>query len=113
MSTATTTGIGKRTSTRRLRRVAVRFGIEGPDHLGYTRNVSAGGMLVLTPRPFAPGTCLQVAFQFGPDCVVRWASVRWARRSTPGLESVLPSAMGLRLYDGGAEWTALCGSPSS
>lgn len=66
-------------SRRARRRVEVRFGPEGPDYLGYSRNLSRTGMMIGTLKVFAPGTVLELKLTLGEQIVSCRAEVVWAR----------------------------------
>lgn len=68
--------------------------------VGYTKNVSAGGLFIGTIRPLPPGTEIVVAIKEGEKLRQRPAVVVHAARVSPLLASVQTSGMGVRFLDG-------------
>ncbi len=92
----------KRQQKRTPRRINVRFMKKGEDEyaVGYTKNVSAGGLFIGTIRPLPPGTEIVVAIKEGEKLRQRPAVVVHAARVSPLLASVQTSGMGVRFLDG-------------
>jgi Tfp pilus assembly protein PilZ len=92
----------KRQQKRTPRRINVRFMKKGEDEyaVGYTKNVSAGGLFIGTIRPLPPGTEIVVAIKEGEELRQRPAVVVHAARVSPLLASVQTSGMGVRFLDG-------------
>ena len=92
----------KRQQKRTPRRINVRFMKKGEDEhaVGYTKNVSAGGLFIGTIRPLPPGTEIVVAIKEGQKLRQRPAVVVHAARVSPLLASVQTSGMGVRFLDG-------------
>jgi hypothetical protein len=97
-------GLRRRSERRFFRRVEVRFGYPLPDRRGFTRNVSARGLFIVTNHVFAPGSVVQVSIDAADTHVARWGRVKWARRMPPEFAIITPSGMGLALLDAGPEW---------
>ena len=92
----------KRQQKRNPRRINVRFMKKGEDEyaVGYTKNVSAGGLFIGTIRPLPPGTEIVVDIKEGERLRQRPAVVVHAARVSPLLASVQTSGMGVRFLDG-------------
>ena len=92
----------KRKLKRTPRRINVRFMKKGEDEyaVGYTKNVSAGGLFIGTIRPLPPGTEIVVYIKEGEKLRQRPAVVVHAARVSPLLASVQTSGMGVRFLDG-------------
>jgi len=92
----------KRQQKRTPRRINVRFMKKGEDEhaVGYTKNVSAGGLFIGTIRPLPPGTEIVVDIKEGEKLRQRPAVVVHAARVSPLLASVQTSGMGVRFLDG-------------
>jgi uncharacterized protein (TIGR02266 family) len=58
----------------------------------YSVNVSAGGLCVLTKRPYAVGTSLQLALQIDGEAYALQGMVAWVRKGAVGIrfENVSP-----------------------
>jgi Tfp pilus assembly protein PilZ len=91
----------KRKQKRTPRRFNVRFRKVGEEDfaVGYTKNVSAGGLFVGTIRPFPPGTEIEVEIREAGELRHRPAVVVHAARVSPLLASVRTSGMGVRFRD--------------
>lgn len=92
----------KRKQKRIPRRINVRFMKKGEDEyaVGYTKNVSAGGLFIGTIRPLPPGTEIIVEIKEVEKVRQRPAVVVHAARVSALLASVQTSGMGVRFLDG-------------
>jgi len=92
----------KRQQKRTPRRINVRFMKKGEDEyaVGYTKNVSAGGLFIGTIRPLPPRTEIVVYIKEGEKLRQRPAVVVHSARVSPLLASVQTSGMGVRFLDG-------------
>ncbi len=69
--------------------------------LGFTTNISEGGMFMLTRRPLEPGARLEIEIQ-RDDVHFRVSAIAvHAVSTTPALQQVRPSGMGVRFREGG------------
>lgn len=92
----------KRKQKRTPRRVNVRFKRKTGDEefaVGYTKNISPGGLFIGTIRPLPPGTEIMVEIKEVEEVRLRPAAVVHAARVSPLLASVRTSGMGVRFLD--------------
>lgn len=91
----------KRKQKRTPRRINVRFRKKGEEEfaVGYTKNVSVGGLFIGTIRPLPPGTEIVVEIKEASEVRQRPARVVHAARVSPLLASVRTSGMGVRFLD--------------
>ena len=91
----------KRKQKRTPRRFNVRFKKMGDEDfaVGYTKNVSVGGLFIGTIRPLPPGTEILVEIKEADRLRKRPATVVHAARVSPLLASVRTSGMGVRFLD--------------
>ena len=91
----------KRKQKRTPRRVNVRFREKGEKAfaVGYTKNISAGGLFIGTIRPLPPGTEIVVEIKEVEEVRRRPAAVVHSARVSPLLASVRTSGMGVRFLD--------------
>lgn len=82
------------------RRVEVRFG-DGvtPQGIGYSGNVSSQGIMIRTPRVYAPGTELDLELRFQAGTVKLRGVVMWAREGPMVWVSSGRIGMGVRFLD--------------
>jgi PilZ domain len=88
--------VKRRQSTKRAhRRVEVRYGPQGPQHIGYSGNVSRTGIMIRAIRVFPPGTVLSLELKF-PDSIFKvCGEVVWAREGSVQLLSTGRVGMGV------------------
>ncbi|MBI3597016.1 MAG: PilZ domain-containing protein [Nitrospirae bacterium] len=89
----------KRGQNRSGKRLFVKFGKEKPDKLGFTEDVSPGGMFIKSNAVFPPGIQLQIELTL-PDhrVLLMTGKVMWARQVPPSLlRYAKKSGMGIRL----------------
>ena len=93
----------KRKQKRIPRRINVRFRKQGEEEfaVGYTKNISAGGLFIGTIRPLPPGTEVVVEMKEANEVRRRPAMVVHAARVSALLASVRTSGMGVRFLDRG------------
>lgn len=91
----------KRKQKRIPRRVNVRFRKKGDEEfaVGYTKNISPGGLFIGTIRPLPPGTEIIVEIKEVEKVRRRPAAVVHAARVSALLASVRTSGMGVRFLD--------------
>jgi len=91
-------------SKRAHRRVEVRYGPDQPQFIGYSGNVSRGGIMVRAVRVFAPGTVLNLELKF-PDGTFRVrGEVVWARQGPIQFLSTGRVGMGITFVQPSAEF---------
>jgi hypothetical protein len=81
---------------RKRRRLTVRFGVDGPDKTGFTRNISASGLFIQTNLPLPPGTILRMEIAFRDRTFALRGRVVWAKRVPAALAHVIECGMGIR-----------------
>ncbi len=88
----------KRKQKRNPHRINVRFNKKGDEEaaVGYTKNISPGGLFIGTNRPLPPGTEIVVEIKEGKEMRQRPAVVVHAARVSPLLARVRTSGMGVR-----------------
>jgi hypothetical protein len=85
--------VEKRTPTRRKKRFKVRFGIDYPRRVAFTRDASANGVHVVTGYPERPGVKLLLEIELPTgDTVVVYGRVCWAKKVPPNLMHVADRA---------------------
>lgn len=90
---------GPAPSRRSRKRFPVRFGPARPEHIGYSGNVSASGMMIRTTRVFVPGTRLHLEVDLGPRQIRLLGTVVWARAGDVRWLSVGRVGMGLKFVN--------------
>lgn len=66
----------RRKADRKSKRIVIRFGVDGPVNMGYTKDVSATGLRLEARKIFPAGTLLRMTVGDLPD--VLWGRVKWA-----------------------------------
>ena len=89
----------KRLSTRKNRRLEVRFGPDEPKRIGFICDITSQGFFIQTAGVCRPGTLLMVAINMGHDQkVTLQGRVRWAKRVPPQmLHRVKKGGMGIKI----------------
>jgi hypothetical protein len=100
--------MGLRNGQRRRNRIAVRFGLEGAEKLGFTRDVSERGLFVKSHNVFRTGTRMQVRVRVADRPVDMWARVVWSKAVPRSIAHAEDSGMGLELENPPAEWALWC-----
>lgn len=95
------------------RRFQVRYRSQGSpkDSVGYTTNVSSGGMFVGTNWPHPPGTALTVRVEHGASSFFVDGVVVYTKKVHSALQALRPSGMGVRLVGRSPELESLAGTP--
>jgi Tfp pilus assembly protein PilZ len=77
----------------------VKFGKDKPDKVGFTEDVSSGGLFIKTNAVLQPGSLLQIELTLPDHRVLLMAGqVMWARQVPPSLiRFAKKSGMGIRL----------------
>ena len=89
----------KQSSKRAHRRVEVRYGPAGPQHIGYSGNVSRTGIMIRTIRVFPPGTVLNLELKFPDSTFQLRGEVVWARDGSVQLLSTGRVGMGVTFQE--------------
>jgi hypothetical protein len=94
----------QRIAKRSRRRLTVRFGVEKPIKMGFTRNISLTGLFLQTNMPLPPGTILHMEVTF-PDRTFRLRGrVVWSKKVPAQLAHVLECGMGIRFVQPPADY---------
>jgi hypothetical protein len=94
----------KRSTNRAMCRLAVRYGTDTCDRIGFTRDVSEGGMHIQGGRSLAQGTVIQIAVQLRQETVALQGRVAWAKQPPPTLAHLVKGGMGIELIDPPDAW---------
>ena len=84
---------------RQRRRVQVRFGEGEPQYLGFSRNLSPGGLMIGSMRVFEPGTILDLELTFPDRTFFLRGQVVWAREGPHQWLISGRVGMGIRFVD--------------
>ncbi len=94
----------RRDLERSKRRLMVRFGVDGPEKMAFTKNLSETGVCIQTNAVIPPGKQITVELKFPDQTFTFRAHVVWAKRVPPQLAFTMPGGMGIRFIDPGPEW---------
>lgn len=95
-----TGGVRKKQMDRRSRkRIEVRYGPGGPQFIGYSRNVSRTGIMVVAIRVFAPGTALDLEVKLPAGTFRLKGTVVWAREGPVSWLATGRVGMGISFLD--------------
>lgn len=88
----------KREIMRHKKRLAIRFGVDGPNRVAFTEDVSITGMFIKTANIAPPNTKIIIEFTLSDDQHVEIeARVMWAKKVPQNLfHLVKKSGMGVR-----------------
>jgi len=90
----------KQGEVRYRRRLEVRFSDgANPSSIGFSGNLSLQGMMIRTPRVYAPGTILDLELRFAGGTVKVRGRVMWAREGPMVWISSGRIGMGIRFID--------------
>lgn len=103
----------KRLSTRKNRRLEVRFGPDEPKRIGFTADITLQGFFIQTAGVVRPGTLLVIVLNMGHGQEVRLQGrVQWAKRVPPQMvQKVRKGGMGIRIerfLNGEAVYRSYC-----
>ncbi len=85
---------------RSRKRLKARFGVDQLKHLGYTEDISSGGIFIQTISVLRPGTKLQVQLTTNDGRQVLFkGQVRWAKKVPPQLLRKLKAGMGVMVTE--------------
>lgn len=100
--------MGDRVIDRNLKRIKVMYGLEKPDHVAFSKNISASGLRLRTNRVYHPGSRLRLWLDLPDGPVEAWARVVWAKQVPAILAQTADCGMGLELEEAPPEWLAVC-----
>lgn len=89
----------KRDLKRKKKRVKVRFGVEGPQKMAFSDDISREGIFIKTATPEKPGTLLHLEISLPDETrVLCKGRIHWAKRVPPNmLRLVGKGGMGVRI----------------
>lgn len=88
----------KRFLKRYRKRLQVRFGVERPESLGFTEDISTEGMFIKSTHILPPGTRLKINISTHANGVINVEGVvRWAKKVQPSLIHYAKSGMGVKI----------------
>lgn len=90
--------VDKRSISRNKKRIPVRFGTDEYRHMGYTDDVSPGGIFIQTTSVLKPGGLLQVQLNTQDGEVILFTGqIRWAKRVPAQLIRKIKAGMGVKI----------------
>ena len=89
---------------RAKKRLMVRYGLEKPDRMAFTKNISMTGIHIQTNNVVHPGRLIQIEIKFPDRTFVLAGRVIWAKRVPFELAHKLHCGMGAQFVDPGEEW---------
>ncbi len=103
----------KRNTTRYRKRLKLRFGIEKPEWLAFTDEVSLTGMSIRTQNVLPPGSIVVVELYMPDDsAILLKGRVMWGKRVPASLvQQAKKAGMGFRILEilsGGEKFHLLC-----
>lgn len=93
---------------RNLKRIKVKYGLEKPEHVAFSKNISPSGLRLWTNRVYHPGSRLRLRLDLPDGPVEAWARVVWAKKVPAILAQTSDCGMGLELEEAPPEWLAAC-----
>ncbi len=104
--------IDKRNIKRHKKRLQLRFGLEEPNKLGFTEDISDTGIFIKSPMVMNPGKILYVEFRL-PDnsTILVKGRIMWAKRVPQALLGKVKGGMGVHILSfesGEEEYRQLC-----
>jgi hypothetical protein len=95
----------KRWVKRQRKRIPLRFGVEAPNKIAFTDDITREGLFIRSALAVVPGTRLKVELTTPEGNILLDAEVRWAKRIPPHMVNKLKGGMGLRIlaFHAGAE----------
>jgi len=93
-------GHGKRSALRINKRLTVKFGVEKPEYLGYTIDISKDGLFIGANTVFVSGGILTVQLTTREGNVVLLkGEIRWSQKMPAQYAHKVKSGMGLRIIE--------------
>ena len=107
--------IDKRVSKRRNRRFQLRFGLEQPNKIGFTEDISDTGIFVRSPQVLQPGKILYVELKLKDDSTILIKGrIMWAKKVPQNLMNKVKGGMGVRIISfehGEEDYRLICSGP--
>jgi Tfp pilus assembly protein PilZ len=102
----------KRDIKRQKKRLQLRYGLEEPNKLGFTEDISATGIFIKTPVVMDPGKILFVEFRLADaSTILVKGRIMWAKRVPQSLLGKVKGGMGVHILSferGEEEYRQLC-----
>jgi c-di-GMP-binding flagellar brake protein YcgR len=91
----------KRDIRRHKKRISIRFGIDEPNRVAFTEDISISGMFIKTPNIVPPNSKIRIVFELASGHKVEVeARVMWAKKVPQNLfHLVKKSGMGVRFLN--------------
>jgi len=88
----------KRDLKRHRKRISIRFGIDEPNRVAFTEDISSSGMFIKTPNIVPPNSKIRIMFELTGDLKIEVeARVMWAKKVPQNMfHLVKKSGMGVR-----------------
>lgn len=87
----------KRDIKRHKKRLSIRFGLDEPNRMAFTEDISITGMFIKTPNVCVPNSKIKIEFVVENGLVQLEARVMWAKKVPQNLfHLVKKSGMGIR-----------------
>ena len=87
----------KRDQRRQRKRISVRFGINRPDKVGFTDDITHEGLFIRSGVVARSGVKLQVELDMPDGLVALVGEVRWTKKIPPGVLHKLKGGMGIKI----------------
>lgn len=87
----------KRDQRRQRKRISVRFGINRPDKVGFTDDITHEGLFIRSGVVARPGVKLQIELEMPEGLVALVGEVRWTKKIPPGVLHKLKGGMGIMI----------------
>lgn len=85
----------------------VQFGLEKPDHVGFTVDVTSLGIFIKSSFVFTPGSRLKIELTLPDETVIQCSGVVvWAKRVPPALGRLVKHGMGIHLLQATEKYVA-------
>lgn len=106
--------IDKRGNARHRRRIQLRYGLDGPDRIGFTEDISDTGIFIMSPMVIPPGKILfvELTLNDGTTILVK-GRIMWAKKVPQNLLRKVKGGMGVRILSfesGEGAYRELCES---
>ena len=90
--------IDKRDIKRLKKRLQLRYGLEQPEKLGFTEDISTTGIFIRTPQVIQPGKILYVEFRLNDDTLILIKGrIMWAKKVPQNLMVKVKGGMGVHI----------------
>jgi Tfp pilus assembly protein PilZ len=106
--------IDKRDIKRHKKRIQLRYGLEGPDKIGFTEDISDTGIFIKSPQVMNPGKIIFVELRLSDQSnILVKGRVMWAKKVPQSLLGKVKGGMGIHILtfeQGEEEYHKLCAS---